>query len=89
MPVKNIREKILYMFEEIVKILKENYGIEDVKPESNFKKDLGLNSFDLMELAFVAEEILGVEMKEDAYRKAETIKDICDYLETLGARNEN
>ena len=58
MPVKNIREKILYMFEEIVKILKENYGIEDVKPESNFKKDLGLNSFDLMELAFIAEERL-------------------------------
>ena len=50
MPVKNISEKRMYMFEEIVKILKENYGIEDVKPESNFKKDLGLNSFDLMEL---------------------------------------
>ena len=44
------------MFEEIVKILKENYEIEDVKPESNFKKDLGLSSFDLMELAFIAEE---------------------------------
>ena len=77
------------MYEKIVEILKDKYGIENVTPESNFKKDLGLNSFDLMELAFVAEEILGVEMKEDAYRKAEAIKDICDYLETLGARNEN
>ena len=77
------------MYEKIVEILKDKYGIENVTPESNFKKDLGLNSFDLMELAFVAEEILGVEMKEDAYRKAETIKDICDYLVTLGARNEN
>ena len=77
------------MYEKIVEILKDKYGIENVTPESNFKKELGLNSFDLMELAFVAEEILGVEMKEDAYRKAETIKDICDYLETLGARNEN
>ena len=77
------------MYEKIVTILKDNYGIDNVTPESNFKKDLGLNSFDLMELAFVAEEILGVEMEEDKYRKAETIKDICDYLETLGARNED
>ena len=60
-----------------------------LRPNRILKKDLGLNSFDLMELAFVAEEILGVEMEEDKYRKAETIKDICDYLETLGARNEN
>ena len=43
------------MFEEICKILKENYGIDKVTPETNFKKDLGLNSFDLMELAFIAE----------------------------------
>ena len=75
------------MYEKIVKILKDKYGIENVTPESNFKKDLGLNSFDLMELAFVAEEILGVEMEEDKYRKAETIQDICEYLETLGDRN--
>ena len=75
------------MYERIKAILKDKYGIENVTPESNFKKDLGLNSFDLMELAFVAEEILGVEMEEEKYRKAETIKDICEYLETLGARN--
>ncbi len=83
MPVKNISEKRMYMFEEIVKILKENYGIEDVKPESNFKKDLGLNSFDLMELAFIAEERFGLEIDESAYRGTETVKDISDYLESL------
>ena len=69
------------MFEEICKILKENYGVEGVTPETNFKKDLGLNSFDLMELAFIAEEKFNLEIDESKYRTAETIKDICEYLE--------
>ena len=78
------------MYEEIVNILKENYGIEDVKPESNFKKDLGLSSFDLMELAFIAEERFGFEIEENVYRGTETVKDICDYLESLKVKaNEN
>lgn len=69
------------MFDEICKILKENYGIEEVTPETNFKKDLGLNSFDLMELALIAEERFNLEIDESKYRGAETIKDICEYLE--------
>ena len=69
------------MFEEICKILKENYGIEEVTPETNFKKDLGLNSFDLMELALRSEERFNLEIDESKYRGAVTIKDICDYLE--------
>ncbi|MCR4691122.1 MAG: acyl carrier protein [Lachnospiraceae bacterium] len=78
------------MFEEIVRILKENYGIENVKPESNFKKDLGLSSFDLMELAFVAEDRFGLEIEECSYRSMETVKDISDYFEALKVKaNEN
>ena len=69
------------MFDEICKILKENYGIEEVTPETNFKKDLGINSFDLMELALIAEERFNLEIDESKYRGAETIKDICEYLE--------
>ena len=76
------------MYEKIVRILDEKYGIEDVKPESKIKTDLGLNSFELMELSFTLEEMFHIELKDSFLRDVETIQDICDYLEKTGAGNE-
>lgn len=71
------------MYEKIEKVLREHYGISDITPEANFKTDLGLNSFDLMELTCIAEEMLGVEMEEEKYRNLQTVSEMCEYLEQL------
>ena len=53
------------MYERLKQILKEQYGIEDVSPESEIKTDLGLDSFELMDLICLVEDTFGVEIDED------------------------
>ena len=74
------------MFEKIARILKENYEIETLSPEMNFKTDLGLNYFDLMELTCIAEDEFGIELEEEKYRSLETVGEMCEYLETQVAK---
>jgi acyl carrier protein len=71
------------MFEDIKQILSENYGIKDIDLNTDFKKDLGLNSFDLMNLVCLVEERYSIELDEEKYRKMTTIGQMCDYLKTL------
>ena len=71
------------MFDDIRQILLENYGIKDIDNSADFKKDLGLNSFDLMNLVCLIEERYAIELDEEKYRKMITIGQMCDYLNTL------
>lgn len=69
------------MFNKIKKILKENYQIDDVKLESNFKKDFDLTSFDYVNLICLIEDEIGIEIDENKYRTINTIGDLVKYLE--------
>ncbi|MBR6257227.1 MAG: acyl carrier protein [Lachnospiraceae bacterium] len=71
------------MYEKLKQILKEQYGIEDVSPSSAIKTDLGLDSFELMDLICLVEDTFGVEIEEDAYHSFVTVQDFCDHMEKL------
>ncbi|MBQ8983123.1 MAG: hypothetical protein IJ079_05985 [Lachnospiraceae bacterium] len=71
------------MFEEIKKILSEEYGITELSMSTNFKKDLGLSSFDFMNLICIVEDRYQVELDEEKYRSLTTIEDLTNYLEVL------
>lgn len=71
------------MFEELKKILQEEYQIEDVALSTNFKKDLDLTSFDFVNLIARIEEKYKIEIEECSYRSLNTVSDLLDYL---GAR---
>ena len=71
------------MFDRLKKILMEQYGIEDVSPESEIKTDLGLDSFELIDLICLIEDTFGVEIEEDAYHSFITVQDFCDHMEKL------
>lgn len=71
------------MFDEIKKLLSKEYGINDLSPEMNFKTDLGLNSFDLMNLLCIAEEKFGIEIEEEEYRHLNTVGEMSTLLEKL------
>ena len=45
------------MIHEIARLLREEYGIRDLDPDASIRKDLGLSSFDLMNLICLVEEI--------------------------------
>ena len=71
------------MFEEMKKLLSEEYGITELTMSMNFKKDLGLSSFDFMNLICIMEEKYHVELDEEKYRSLTTVEDLVNYLEVL------
>lgn len=68
------------MIEALKKLLKEQYGIENLCGSENFKKDLGLSSFDFVNLICMLEEEFGVEIEEEEYRRLNTVDELVSYL---------
>lgn len=71
------------MFDFFAEFLKDNYGIDHIEMSTNFKKDLGLDSFDFVNLICAIEERYDVELEEDKYRRLNTIEELMEYLNTL------
>ncbi len=69
------------MFEELKKILKDNYQIEDIELSTNFKKDLDLTSFDFVNLISIIEDKYKIEIEEESYRRLNTVRELIEYLE--------
>lgn len=70
------------MFDDLKKIMKDNYDITNIKLNSNFKKDFGLTSFDFINLICIIEEKFGVEIEENKYRSLNTVEELVYYLES-------
>ncbi len=72
------------MFEEVVKILKEQLktGDREIKRESRIKDDLGADSLDILQLLMTIEEERGVTIPDEALATFNTVGDIVDYLES-------
>lgn len=75
------------MFEKIRSLVAQQLGIDEaqIKPESNFKDDLGADSLDLFELIMGLEEEYSVEIPTEELEKLTTIQSVIDYLEAHGA----
>ena len=58
-------------------------GIEadQVTPSSNFTKELGADSLDVVELVMAFEEAFEVEIDDDAAGQIATVQDVLDYIE--------
>ena len=71
------------MLDDVRKILKDYYDIENVELTSNFKKDFDLTSFDFVNLIYIVEEKYQIEIEEEKYRSLNTIEDLINYIEML------
>lgn len=71
------------MFNKIAEFLAEYYEInkEDITMESQFETDLGLSSFQLIEMCAELEEQSGIELDEDELANVITVGDIVSLLE--------
>lgn len=61
-----------------------NVDAQEIKPETNFKEDLGADSLDLFELVMALEEEYGTEIPSEDLEKIATVKDLTEYLKEKG-----
>lgn len=72
------------MFEKVAAIIAEQVGIsvEEIKPESTFTDDLGVDSLDLFQIIMAFEEEFGVEIATEDTEKIATVQDAINYIES-------
>ena len=68
---------------KIQQIVADQLGIEAEKvvPESNFTKELGADSLDVVELVMAFEEEFGIEIDDEVAGEMATVADALDYIE--------
>ena len=73
------------MFEEVREIISEicNVSESTIERDTKLVADLGLNSFELVNLLIAFEEKFDVEIDDDNLPELETVGDIIDYLENI------
>lgn len=74
------------MFEKIVNVIAEelNLDTEDLTPETDLKKDLGLDSLDLYQLVMALEDQYSIEIPAEELSKLNTIGDVANFLKDMG-----
>ena len=81
------------MLEKIRAFLAEQYGLEaeEITVDKELTKDLGLTSFQLVEMCAELEEAFDIEIDEDELPKVITIGDLASLIEREcgGERQEN
>lgn len=70
-------------FEKIAKIVAEQLGTDasEVKPESSFTEDLGVDSLDLFQIIMAFEEEFGIEIPTEDAEKIATVQDAINYID--------
>ena len=71
------------MLEKLNKIIREYKGDKTVNltPDMVIRQDLGMSSFDLIQLISEIEDDFDIEIPDEAIRNFKTIADILDFLE--------
>ena len=72
------------MFEEIAKIIAEQFGVEmeDITPETTFEEDLDADSIDIVELTMALEDEYAIdEVPEEDLAGISTVGDLIQYIQ--------
>lgn len=74
------------MLERIAEVIKEQLNMKDVeiKMETSFKEDLGVDSLDLFELVMAFEEEFGIEIPSGDLEQLTTAGAVAAYLKDKG-----
>ena len=70
------------MFEKFKEILVDELSVneEDIKPEAELVNDLGINSLELADLAFICEERFDIVIDDNDIQKFTTVGDVVAYM---------
>lgn len=72
------------MFEQIKSILEQYTGITDITEQSTLEDDLGLSSFDVVEIISELEDAFDIKIADRDIPKFVRVKDVVDYLKAHG-----
>ena len=72
------------MLNQLRALFKKNYNIDNINEDTNLKNDLGLTSFDFINLIAIIEDTFHIEIDEEKYHSINTIGDLMDYIENTG-----
>lgn len=77
-------EKLKAMIAREISSVKE----EDIKPESRFIDDLGMDSLDVAQIVLSIEDEFGIEVPDDAIEHLETVQQAVDAIkQAVEAKN--
>ncbi|RDU61604.1 acyl carrier protein [Helicobacter sp. MIT 14-3879] len=62
--------------------------LEEVKPESDFVKDLNADSLDVVEFIMALEEKFDIKIPDEAAEKIKTVQDVVDYIANYKTESE-
>ena len=71
------------MLDQLQALLKKNYNIGNISAETNIKTDLGLTSFDFINLIALIEDTFDVELEEEKYQSIHTAGELIAYIEEV------
>ncbi|GAA8930144.1 acyl carrier protein [Helicobacter pylori] len=71
------------LFEDIQAVIAEQLNVDaaQVTPETEFVKDLGADSLDVVELIMALEEKFGIEIPDEQAEKIVNVGDVVKYIE--------
>jgi len=74
--------------QRLKKVISEQSGVEEkeITPNSNFTKDLGMDSLDLVEVVMSLEQEFKLEIDDESAEKLKTVQDALDYLKDNGVQ---
>ena len=70
------------IYDRVVKVVQNcaNVGPDDIKLQSSFMEDLGLDSLDCVELISAIQEEFGIEIPIEQAEKVTTVGEAVDYV---------
>jgi len=74
------------MLNEITDIIFSTCGRRDITMETDFIKDLKLNSFDIVNITMAFEERFSISIPTKDLRKLNTVRDFIEYIAAKGAK---
>ena len=72
-------DRLIKLFQAV---LEENVDIANVKPQSNLREDLGINSIGLLYMAMAVEEEFGIKFKNEDFASISTVADVIACIES-------
>ncbi|MEZ0180031.1 acyl carrier protein ['Camptotheca acuminata' phytoplasma] len=73
------------MIENTVKEIiskKKNIKSDDITPQTRLKEDLGLDSFDAVEIVMELEKVFKIQISDESMQQFKILKDVVNYVET-------
>lgn len=74
--------------DRVIRITKDQLGVEEVTTESSFVNDLGADSLDTVELVMALEEEFRIEILDDDAENITTVQNAIDYVEKHSKASE-